>query len=512
MTSRPGKRGESENINQPKQGGVPVCICVHEDSWHLEAVLRSFGDAGPATVFVSEVAWNGDAGDPSLCIEIARKMGAEILVGRWADESAHRSHALATMKERGHRHFLLPDSDEVCSPELLKALLAIAANDLSGCLRVAMSTYWRSPRFKIEPPENLAPILMLDAQESRHVSIRDYTGPKPLVLGPEHGVLHHLSYVGPDERIFRKISTWGHRHELVSDWYAKVWKGWDQNHFMRDLHPTHPGAYGCAERIELPKALIGVSDLITEVFDPEVTFKWPSVSVIIPLYGGSEQIKACLESLEKCRSGDQPLEFETIVVDDCSPDGATAVAETFPWVTLLKSERNEGFAATCNKGFAASSGSVAVFLNSDTRVPKAGFIRLIECLSSSGTVGAAGPFTNNAGYHQRFESSYRSPQTLDLFAQEFADRDAEDRDVSMLVGFCLAVRRSVLEEVGLFDPAFGRGLFEDTDLVYRIQRAGYKTRLAARSFVHHEGSQSLIRSGLPVEELLERNRLVYEAK
>ena len=84
--------------------------------------------------------------------------------------------------------------------------------------------------------------------------------------------------------------------------------------------------------------------------------------------------------------------------------------------------------------------------------------------------------------------------------------------MSLLVGFCLAVRRSVLAEVGCFDARFGRGLFEDNDLIYRIQRAGYKTRIAARSFIHHEGSKSLGRIGEPPEVLLARNQALYYAK
>jgi cellulose synthase/poly-beta-1,6-N-acetylglucosamine synthase-like glycosyltransferase len=145
---------------------------------------------------------------------------------------------------------------------------------------------------------------------------------------------------------------------------------------------------------------------------------------------------------------------------------------------LLRNEANVGFGATCNRGYVESNGEVVLFLNSDTVVPRAGLIRLIESLTKSGTVGAAGPHSNNVGYCQPIPPTYTSLDRLDLFAQDFAAREVDDEEVPILVGFCLAVRRSVLREVGIplddgnprstpsvpFDPRFGRGLFEDNDL------------------------------------------------
>ena len=92
---------------------------------------------------------------------------------------------------------------------------------------------------------------------------------------------------------------------------------------MRDLHPTHPRAYGFAEAVPLPEALAAVEVGRAEAADPEPFAPWPSVSVVIPLYGGEEDVRACLASLEGCRD----LLREVVVVDDLSPDGAAGVVE-----------------------------------------------------------------------------------------------------------------------------------------------------------------------------------------
>jgi len=182
------------------------------------------------------------------------------VAGTWPDESSHRRFALQWLREHGHQHVLILDSDEVVEPQLLEHLQQIAAAGLAERVYVHMDTYWKSPQYVSRPRERLTPVVMIDVQKVEHVHIREYTGGRAMVLGPEYGVIHHLSYAGPDERILRKISTWSHRDEVVEDWYRRVWQGWDSDKLMRNLHPTHPGAYGFAERIPCPEILKGCWD------------------------------------------------------------------------------------------------------------------------------------------------------------------------------------------------------------------------------------------------------------
>jgi glycosyltransferase involved in cell wall biosynthesis len=522
---------------------VPSCYCLHDDHWYLNLSLQSLNNSGPILAFISKTAWDGSSGEWERCAEKAAAAGAEVILGDWPNEELHRQTALQVMRERGYSFVLTPDGDEVIEPFLLDALLRIAKEDLADRVLCSFDTYWKSAEYVIRPREGIRPLMLVNLDRAHHVHCRDYAGGRALVLGPEYGVVHHLSYAGPDERIRRKLSTWGHKNEVLDGWYSRVWKGWNEDKLMRDLHPTHPPAYGWIERIPVPEILGGphAASPTKSLVRPN---PWPAVSVVIPLYGGPHDIRLCLESLSRCSD----LMHEVIVVDDLSPDDAASVAAEFTddpasKIRLLRNEHNEGFGATCNTGYLASTGEVVVFLNSDTVVPRSGLIRLIESLMISGSVGATGPYTNNAGYHQPIPVTYTGLDTMDLFAEDFAQRNAEDVEVPILVGFCLAVRRSVIEEVGEdlvtsgvpsitnghrskqkntksnekpvkvpFDVRFGRGLFEDNDLVYRIQKAGYKIRIAARSFVHHAGSQSLGRMDVHPHALLEENKAIYHAK
>ena len=490
---------------------IATAVCVHDDHWFLKDSLESFAEAGPAFVFVSSLPWHGEAGDWERAASAATEAGAEVVLGEWPAEILHRQGARQWLIDRGFTHAFMPDSDELIDPELLKSIKAAGEARLAQRFYVEMDTYWKSPDVIIRPREVFRPMIFMELSEvwpddQTKFSGRLYGGGKALMFGADHGVLHHLSYVGPDERIKRKTESWSHFDEVVPHWWENVWLAWDQNPLLRDLHPTHPTAYGFTERIHRPEVLANVTDHRpkTEISVPN---SWPSVSIVIPLYGGPGDITRCLESLQGCRD----LLHETLVVDNASLDSAAKAVERFEFVKLIQNDSNLGFGAACNQGAETTSGDIVLFLNSDTIVPRAGLIRLIESVTASGSIGAAGPLTNRSGHLQQIQSTYTSRETIEFFADDFARMPSPDVEVDMLVGFCLAVRRSVFTEIGGFDPRFGLGMFEDNDLSYRIRRAGYKLVLSARSFVHHEGSKSVHRLADPVG-LFNRNLATYRKK
>ena len=486
---------------------LALALITHDDWYYLASSLASFAGAGDAFVFVSRIPWHGKAGDWQKTVEVAKSAGAEVVLGDWGSELAHRQAAREHLLGLGYTHALIPDGDEIIEPRLLASLVAIAEHDLADRVYVSWDTYWHSPQYVIRPREPFTPLLLYNLNVAHPVGLREYVGGRPLFLSAEHGLLHHLSYAGPDERIARKVSTWGHREEVAASWFTEVYQGWKSNRLLRNLHPTHPPNYGMAERIAVPAVLhsaweqyqqLTAEDAsrpsVSSLSEDAAFTSVPPVSIVIPLYGGAEDIAACLNSLALCSS----LVREVIVVDNASPDDAASVVEErsaeFPVpLLLLRNERNLGFAAACNAGAEKATGETLLFLNSDTIVPRFGLLRLLQSLSRSGTIGAAGAYSNAVGHGQQIDPTYTSLDTLDLFAEDFAHRPEEDTERDMLVGFCLAVRKSVWQEVGGFDTRFGPGLFEDNDLCYRIRRAGYKLILSGQSFVHHHGSRSLQR-------------------
>ncbi len=490
---------------------VCASIVIHDDHTYLAPVLRNLASI-PRFVFVGKTGWNGTVGSWEESVKIAQAEGATVIVGDWAEENEHRQSAYAHLLEQGYTHALTVDSDEIIESKLLEHLIRIAENELADRVYIQWDTYWKSPEYVVRPREPFTPCIMIDLRHAKQVHIREYEGGRGLFLNESFGIVHHLSYAGTDERIWKKITGWSHRDEIVPGWWECVWKGWDDSRIMQNLHPTHPESYRFIERIHPPQIFLDLGILQPQKARPaeKKAKSKRSVSIVIPAYNGQEDLDRCLESLEKC----QGLYSEIAVVDN----GSVPLIDVPKGVTLIRNEENLGFSKACNQGIKATSGEAVLLLNSDTVVPRIGLEKLLDALHASGSVAAAGPYSNNCGHFQRVPATYTSHATIDLFAEDFSKWSGEDQETDMLVGFCLAVRRSVLDEVGLLDERFRFGLFEDNDLCYRIRRAGYRMVIAAKAFVHHEGSKTMRRmeeerdSDLDIHELLKENQQKYIAK
>jgi GT2 family glycosyltransferase len=102
-----------------------------------------------------------------------------------------------------------------------------------------------------------------------------------------------------------------------------------------------------------------------------------TVSVIIPIWNGSEYLHACLDSL---MAHDYPI-FEIIAVDNASVDGsAELIARHYPQVRLIRNAVNLGFAGGCNAGLKAAQGDILVLLNQDVIVQPGWLRALVKAL------------------------------------------------------------------------------------------------------------------------------------
>ena len=194
------------------------------------------------------------------------------------------------------------------------------------------------------------------------------------------------------------------------------------------------------------------------------------VDVIIPVYDGFDETKACIESVV----GSVNLHpFRTIVVNDASPNAiltkylrelaAKGVIE------LHENQKNLGFVGTVNKGMRLHPDHDVILQNSDTVVANNWIDRLIEWAYHDNKVASVTPFSTNAeicSYPTLCKSNelvegYSVAETDRLFA-ELTDRT--EINLPTGVGFSMYNRRDALNEVGYFDEeAFRRGYGEEND-------------------------------------------------
>lgn len=493
---------------------IGTLICVHDDHWFLKDSIESFAPAGPVFVFVTKIPWRGPVGDWERSAAVAEKAGATVLVGKWPVEVLHRQGAAQVLMDQGFSHALIPNSDEIIDQTLLESLTRIAKGFVAERVYVDHETYWKRPDYVVRLRDGYQPLLMLELakvwlDDVYAFSGRLYGGGKGLTVRSDHGVLHHLGYVGPDERIKRKLAASARDGMVMRGWWERVWEGWENDHMLGDLHPSNPPVYAFAERISRPFAMASVPDYRKPrpaLREPSPS-TWPRVSVIIATTNNPKQMRECLTELTKSRD----LLHEVIVVDNASADGAGKVGERYDCATVIRTPERVSLGVARNHGSSAATGEILLFLDSDTILPRPSLICLVEAFGSSGMIAAAGPMTNRLADGQQIAPTYTSPVTVDLFAEDFAGRSSLDRDVDLLDGACLAIRQSAIREVGPFDSALDASPFECLDLCYRLRRHGYRLRLATNSYVHSEMPSHGLNLG-PTEAQLLDNRKAYQLK
>lgn len=217
------------------------------------------------------------------------------------------------------------------------------------------------------------------------------------------------------------------------------------------------------------------------------------IDVIVPVYSGEAFVRRCLEAVF---AGGGAV-HELVVVDDCSPEPALSAwldeLAAAGSITLLRNAYNLGFTGSVNRALALHPQRDVVLLNSDTEVAGDWLARLLRCAEEHPDAGTITPFSNNATIcSYPFEAwTGEVPGTLGLagldalFARTLAGVAA---DLPTGVGFCMYLRRSCLDQVGLLDEAaFGRGYGEENDLCRRAAKAGWRNLLCADVFVYKGG-------------------------
>jgi GT2 family glycosyltransferase/predicted Zn-dependent protease len=238
-----------------------------------------------------------------------------------------------------------------------------------------------------------------------------------------------------------------------------------------------------------------------------------AVSIIILAHNQLADTRQCLESLERCT----PVAHEIILVDNGSTDGTAGFFRQYAaersHVRVILNRANLGFAAGNNQGLAIARGDHVLLLNNDTVVTEGWLERMLGALRRQPQAGLAGPVSNCVSGPQLVSAGYPGLAHLPRFAAQWSAAHAgETSEAGRLVGFCLLMRRAVVEAIGGLDPQFGSGNFEDDDFCIRAGLAGFKMVIVRDSFVHHTGGQTFKGAKMDYHASLSRNWALFKAK
>ncbi|WP_418910981.1 glycosyltransferase [Bacillus subtilis] len=228
-------------------------------------------------------------------------------------------------------------------------------------------------------------------------------------------------------------------------------------------------------------------------------------SIIVLTYNQLALTKQCLESIWKHTNNDC---IEVIVIDNGSHDGTRDYLKQITSIKAIFNTTNEGFAKACNQGLEVASGDNILFLNNDTVVTNQWLEPMIKLLYQDDKIGMVGPVSNYVSGPQQVPVNYTNVEEIEDFSRLYClQQRGRSKAVLRLVGFCLLVKKKVLDQVGGFDERFVGGSFEDDDLSLRVLQAGYQLKIALDSFVHHHGHATFTGNpDLSISQLYEENR------
>ena len=237
-------------------------------------------------------------------------------------------------------------------------------------------------------------------------------------------------------------------------------------------------------------------------------------SIVILTHNQVEYTKLCLESIESFLN----VDHEIIFVDNASTDGTieylSGIVEKNKNYSLINNSENRGYAAGNNMGIYAAKGEFVLIMNNDILITQGAVESLINVLKDNKQSVLVGPTTNFVNRGQLdLEAEYGTVEEMVTYAEQNAKvNKGESSKTEFLGGFMFLGRTDLLKEVGGFDESFGIGNYEDNDLCMKLTQKGYELRIAKDSYVHHFGHVSFNASGIDYNELVEKNKKIYEDK
>jgi len=231
--------------------------------------------------------------------------------------------------------------------------------------------------------------------------------------------------------------------------------------------------------------------------------------VVIPHRNGQDLLEATVRSaLAACT----PLD-KVVVVDNASSDGsATAVAELFPEMRLIRNARNRGFAGACNQGASSEDSRYLLFLNSDAQIPPNTLDEVALHMQRQPGLGQLGlQLVSGDGRRQRssmMQPSFWTELGLRKRVPKWYRDPVSTAPVESLVGACVAMPTHVFRTVGGWNEAF---FFyeEDLDLSRRVREAGFEVLLRPDLMAVHARGASTAGVRLPAQLEALRSRFTF---
>jgi glycosyltransferase involved in cell wall biosynthesis len=204
------------------------------------------------------------------------------------------------------------------------------------------------------------------------------------------------------------------------------------------------------------------------------------ISVVIPTYNRKNELSLLLDALDR-----EPFprdQFEVIVVDDGSTDGTKEFLKSYKplyRITTIFHEKNRGSGASRNDGIRAANKEIILFLDDDL-IPEQGILRHHADRHWKGDHAVIGNIIYRETFTTRWVSRYLSTRGVKKVPA------GEKISFKCFWSSNASVRKDHLVRVGLFDEEFRGAGGEDTELAYRLEKAGIGFVYEDEAICHHQ--------------------------
>jgi GT2 family glycosyltransferase len=248
------------------------------------------------------------------------------------------------------------------------------------------------------------------------------------------------------------------------------------------------------------------------------------LSIIIATWNTKELTLNCLKSIYD--SEDKKIlkdDLEVIVIDNNSQDKTSVdIPHNFPVVTLIKNEKNFGYAKAVNQGIKKAKGKFILLLGSDTEIKDHSLVKCIEFLESNENTGAVscklifpdGRLQGNCKKFPTMKNAFFTYLSLGFLNKNYDMAEFkydEIRKVDQIATTFLMCRSDLLKKLNGFDESY-RIMYNDVDLCKRIYDEGYKIYFIPDCEVIHHGSFSTKKAGAKVRRIMYEDVYRYYKK
>jgi GT2 family glycosyltransferase/ubiquinone/menaquinone biosynthesis C-methylase UbiE len=234
-------------------------------------------------------------------------------------------------------------------------------------------------------------------------------------------------------------------------------------------------------------------------------------SIVIITYNNLNYTIDCIESIKKYTKKGT---YEIKVIDNLSSDDTRRWLKKQSDLKIILNDGNLGFPKGCNQGIdIADPFNDILLLNNDTIVTTNWLTNMKKCLNSNKKIGAVGAVSNHNENLQGVSFTYDDFDTMQKLAEtnNISDKNRWE-EKNFLIGFCLLIKREVIDKVKYLDENYSPGYIDDNDFCLQIIKHGYKLMLCHDCFIHHYLGSAFRKDLSKFYPILFKNREYFKQK